>query len=98
MGEADNKQMLVLFGVIVAVLLMILGSILGLRMPAVPVCVMVLLEAGMALCLHDVPVWLHGVVLLAQALVGALAGKLVFMILCAAMYLVFILSLRFWRS
>lgn len=98
MGEADNKQMLVLFGVIVAVLLMILGSILGLRMPAVPVCVMVLLEAGMALCLHDVPVWLHGVVLLAQTLVGALAGKLVFMILCAAMYLVFILSLRFWRS
>lgn len=90
--------MLVLFGVIVAVLLTILYSILGLKMPAVPVCVLLLLEAGMALCLHDVPIWLHGLVLLVQVLVGILAGKLVFMILCAAMYLVFIFSLRFWRS
>lgn len=98
MGETENKQMLILFGVITAVLLMILSSILGLGLPAVPVCVMVLIEAGIALCLHDVPIWLHGMALLVQALVGVLAGKLVFMILCAAMYLVFILSLRFWRS
>ncbi len=98
MGETENRQMLVLFGVIVAALLTILVSILGLGMPAVPVCVIILLEAGMALCLHDVPVWLHGLVVLAEILVGALAGKLIFMVLCAAMYLVFILSLRFWRG
>lgn len=98
MGETENRQMLVLFGVIVAALLEILISILGLGIPAVPVCVLVLLEAGMALCLHDVPIWLHGLAVLAQILVGALAGKLIFIVLCAAMYLVFILSLRFWRS
>ncbi len=98
MGETENRQMLVLFGVIVAALLEILISILGLGIPAVPVCVLVLLEAGMALCLHDVPIWLHGLAVLAQILAGALAGKLIFIVLCAAMYLVFILSLRFWRS
>lgn len=98
MGETENRQMLVLFGVIVAALLEILISILGLGIPAVPVCVLVLLEAGMALCLRDVPIWLHGLAVLAQILAGALAGKLIFIVLCAAMYLVFILSLRFWRS
>ena len=45
------------FGVIVTALLVILVSIFGLHIPAgPPVCVIVLLEAGMAVCLHDVHV------------------------------------------
>lgn len=98
MGETENKRMLILFGVIVAALLVILISILALKIPAVPVCVIVLIEAALAVCLHDVPIWLHGLVVIAQIIAGVLAGGMIFMILCAAMYLVGILSLRFWRE
>ena len=51
----DNKQYLLLFGVIVVALAAILVSILALRIPVVPVCLIIVLEAGIAVCLHDVP-------------------------------------------
>ncbi len=98
MGETENKKMLILFGVIVTTLLVILTSILALGIPAVPVCVIVLLEAGIAVCLHDVPIWLHGLVVLAQVIAGLATGKLVFMLLCCVIYLVGILALKLVRD
>ena len=98
MGETENKKMLILFGVIVATLLVILTSILALGIPAVPVCVIVLLEAGIAVCLHDVPIWLHGLVVLAQVIAGLATGKLVFMLLCCVIYLVGILGFKLVRN
>ena len=62
----DNKQYLLLFGVIVVALAAILVSILALRIPVVPVCLIIVLEAGIAVCLHDVPIWLHGLVVLVR--------------------------------
>ena len=50
----DNKQYLLLFGVIVVALAAILVSILALKIPVVPVCLIIVLEAGIAVCLHDV--------------------------------------------
>lgn len=98
MGETENKKMLILFGVIVTTLLVILVSILGLSMSPVPVCVIVLLEAGMVACLHDVPIWLHGLVIIAQIVAGVLTGHVIFMLLCCVMYLVGILALRLSRD
>ena len=49
----DNKQYLLLFGVIVVALAAILVSILALKIPVVPVCLIIVLEAGIAVCLHD---------------------------------------------
>lgn len=93
----ENKSMLILFGVIVAVLLVILVSIITLEVPVVPVCVIVLIEAALAVCLHDVPIWLHGLVVIAQIVAGILCGATVFMILCALVYIAGILALRFIR-
>ena len=93
----DNKQYLLLFGVIVVALAAILVSILALKIPVVPVCLIVL-EAGIAVCLHDVPIWLHGLVVLVQIIAGAICGKLIFMVLCALVYVVGILSLKFIRE
>ena len=93
----ENRSMLILFGVIVAVLLVILVSIITLKMPVVPICVIVLIEAALAACLHDVPIWLHGLVVIAQIVAGVLCGVTVFMILCALVYIAGILSLRFIR-
>lgn len=93
----ENRSMLILFGVIVAVLLVILVSIITLKMPVVPICVIVLIEAALAACLHDVPIWLHGLVVIAQIVAGVLCGVTVFMTLCALVYIAGILSLRFIR-
>lgn len=58
---AENQSMLMLFAAIVAALAVILTGIIALHMPVVPVCLIVLLETGIACCLHDVPIWLHAI-------------------------------------
>lgn len=98
MEKIENKDMIVLFGVIVAALMVILIAIMGLDIPAVPVCVIVLLEVGIAACLHDVPIWLHGLVIIGQIVAGILAARVLFMVLCVVIYLLGILTLRFLRS
>lgn len=94
----ENKKMLVLFGVIMIVLFVILLSILWLKLPAVSVCMLVLLEAGIVVCLQDVPIWLHGAAILLQLAAGALTGKLIFMLLCVVMYCAGIFTLKFYRN
>jgi len=98
MKETENKSMLILFGVIVAALLVILIAILGLDVPVVPVCVIVLIEAALAVCLHDVPVWLHALVLAVQIVAGVLCHNVWLMVMCAALYLLGILTLRVMRN
>lgn len=98
MGEKVNKKMLVLFGVIVAALLVILVSIMALDIPVAAVCIIVVVEAALAACLHDVPIWLHGLVLIGQIIAGIIVGQIVFIILCMVIYLAGILALRFMRS
>lgn len=98
MGETENKNMLVLFGVIVATLLVILISILGLDVPVVPVCVIVLIEAALAVCLHDVPIWLHGLVVLVQIVAGILCHNVIFVVMCVVLYLLGILTLGVVRD
>ncbi len=94
----DNKQYLALFAVIVAALLVILISILALKLPVVAICIMVLIEAGLAACLQNEPIWLHGLIVLVEIIAGILCGKTVFMILLAALYVVGILVLKLLRS
>ena len=98
MDRIENKDMIVLFGVIVAALMVILVAIMGLDIPAVPVCVIVLIEVAIAACLHDVPIWLHGLVIIGQIVAGILTDRLIFMVLCIVLYVLGILTLRFLRS
>lgn len=94
----ENKPYLALFAVIVAALLVILISILALKLPVVSICIMVLIAAGIAVCLQNEPIWLHGLVVLAEIVAGILCGKTVFMILLAALYVVGILVLKLLRN
>ena len=90
----NNTQALVLFGVIIAALAVVLISAFTLKISVVAVCIIVVLEAALAVCLHDVPIWLHGLVVIAEIVAGALCAKVVFMILCAIIYVAGILSLK----
>ena len=58
MGEItnrDNKKMLILFAEVVAALATILIAVLAMKIPVVPVCVIVLIEVAIAACLQEVP-------------------------------------------
>ena len=92
------QSMLMLFAAIVAALAVILTGIIALHMPVVPVCLIVLLETGIACCLHDVPIWLHAIAVIVQIIAGVLTGATVFMVLCVVEYLVGILCLRYVRD
>ena len=94
----DNTQALVLFGVIIAALAVVLISALALKIPVAAVCVIVVLEATLAVCLHDVPIWLHGLVVIAEIIAGAFCTKIVFMVLCALIYVIGILTLKFLKE
>ena len=55
MGEIanrDNKKMLILFAEVVAALATILIAVLAMKIPVVPVCVIVLIEVAIAACLQ----------------------------------------------
>lgn len=98
MTVTENKKMLILFGVITTVLLVIVSSIIGLGIPVVPVCVIVLVEAGIVTCLHDVPIWVHGLAIAVQLIAGVMTDNFIFMLLCCVMYLVGIFALKFYRE
>lgn len=92
----ENKQHIALFGIIVAALAVMLMGILVWKLPVVPVCIFVLLEAGLAVCLQNLPVWLHGAVLIVQLIMGLLFGNGMFILVCAIYYVVSILFLSIW--
>ena len=80
MGEIanrDNKKMLILFAEVVAALATILIAVLAMKIPVVPVCVIVLIEVAIAACLQEVPVWVHAVVAAVQLVAGVLCGRAV---------------------
>lgn len=92
----ENKQQIALFGLIIAALAVILMGILVWKLPVIGVCVFVLLQSGLAICLQDLPVWLHGAVLIAQLLVGLIFGNGMFILVCAVYYVVSILVFSIW--
>ena len=94
----ENKQHIVLFGLIIAALAVILIGILVWKLPVVPVCIFVLLEAVLAVCLQNLPVWMHGAILIAQLIVGLLFGNGIFIMVCAVYYVVSILVLSIWNK
>ena len=89
----ENKQNIVLFGLVVAALAVILIGILAWGVPMIPACIFVLLEAGLAVCLQDLPVWLHGAILIVQLVVGLIFGNGIFIMTCAVYYAAGILML-----
>lgn len=94
---SENKDQLTLFGVIVAAMLVILVGILVWEIPVLGACILVLLEAGLAVCMQNVPIWLHAIVVIAQVIVGAVFGAPLFLLLCGVFYMLSILALNVWN-
>ena len=61
-------------------------------------CVMVILEAALAACLNRIPIWIHGLVFIAQIVCGIMASQVVCMILMAIVYVFAIAFLYVWSN
>lgn len=81
-----NQSFLSVTGFCVLAFVLIMVGVFVLRTPVVPMCVLTILEAGIAVMLHRAELWLHGVLVLAEIVIGVFAGRLVLTILCAAVY------------
>ena len=92
LGKAEIALILyVIFAVVVFVI-----SAFALKVPIVTVALVVLIQAGLAVCMHKVPLWLHVVVIVAEIALGIFTKNVVFMILSALLYFGGVVVLSIW--
>ena len=60
-------------------------------------CAMVVLEALLASCLNKIPLWVHGLVFIAQIVGGIIAGQIPFMAMMDVIYVGAIAFLFIWE-
>ena len=94
---SENKDQLILFGVTTMALLVILIGIIVWEIPVVGACILIFLEAALAVCMQNVPIWLHGAIMTAQVVTGAVFGRPLFLLLCGVFYMICILALNVWK-
>lgn len=93
-GEKNILQLLRQNGDLVSVVsfcllsfILIMVGVFAMRVAAVPMCVLVMIEAGIAVMLHRAEIWVHGLLVIAELVAGILVGRLGPVILCAAVYI-----------
>ena len=79
----------------VTALVLILVATLGWQEFVVPVCVLMIIEAAMAVLLHKTELWIHGILLAAHIVVGVVIDRLPMIILCVIAYVAATITLQF---
>jgi hypothetical protein len=90
----ENRQLDVAIIFAAAVLVLILVGTLALGEPVVPVCIALMIEAGIAILLHNMELWIHGAALVIQLVAGVLIGRTGLMVLCIILYAFTIAALQ----
>lgn len=85
-----------IFVVVAAISIVVMTVVL--KQPVVPVCVLVLIEAAIAVMLHNAELWIHGVLLLAEIIAGVALGRIVLVILCILVYIAATFTLKLFDS
>lgn len=83
----SHKKILSIALLCIMAIVVNLVAALALKLSIVPVCLLIILEAGMAVCLHHVELWVHGLVVIAQIVAGVFAHQVILMVLCAVIYI-----------
>ena len=89
--EKKTLAALPLFAVVAAFVIVV--GICVLKVPVVPLCVLVILEAGIAVMLHHAELWVHSILIVLELIAGVIWGKIVLTILCAVVYVAAIIVL-----
>lgn len=85
-----------IFVVVAAISIVVMTVVL--KQPVVPVCVLVLIEAAIAVMLHNAELWIHGVLLLAEIIAGVALGRIVLVLLCILAYVAATFTLKLFDS
>ena len=85
-----------IFVVVAAISIVVMTVVL--KQPVVPVCVLVLIEAAIAVMLHNAELWIHGVLLLAEIIAGVALGRIVLVLLCILVYIAASFTLKLFDS
>jgi len=94
----EAKKNIPLIAICAFALITVAMIILGIKvcnMPVVVVCLVVIIEAALAMCLQNIPIWVHGLVLIAELIVGILCELTAFVIFAAIVYVAAIVALHF---
>lgn len=94
----EHKPLIMLCSLLFVILLTIILGMLVFKIPVVTICIVVLIEAALAACLHDLPIWLHGIVMVAELVLGIIVHQIIFMLLADICYLAAIYLLKFLRE
>lgn len=73
-------------GFSVVSLVLILVAMLALQEFVVSVCVLIIIEAGMAALLHQAEIWKHGILLGLQLVAGIMMNRIPLIIICIVAY------------
>ena len=92
--QRDNALIALLVFCIVAVSA-ILINIMVMELSVVSVCLLLIIEVGIAVLLHHAELWIHGVLLLAEVIAGIAMGKVVPVLLFAAVYVMATIALKY---
>ena len=82
-------------GFAVVSLILILVAMFALQEFVVSICVLIILEAGMAAMLHHAEIWKHGILLALQVVAGIIIGRIPLIVICVIAYVVATLALQF---
>ena len=75
-------------------LILILVAMLALQEFVVSVCVLIIIEAGMAALLHQAEIWKHGILLGLQIVAGIIINRIPLIIICVIAYVAATLALQ----
>lgn len=93
--ERVDKAYLFLGGYILCAVVTVVLGIAVFHIPVVTAVLALFIEAGMATCLHNLPVWLHGIVLVAELILGIAVSQTIFMVLLVLCYVFAIFCLKY---
>ncbi|MCR4693952.1 MAG: hypothetical protein K5773_01340 [Pseudobutyrivibrio sp.] len=92
-----NMPLVTLCILVIYAIVAILVSYLKLDVSIVPCCIMILLEVLLAVLLSRIPLWVHGLVFIAEIVAGIIASQIPFMVLMAFVYVGAITFLYIWE-
>ncbi|MBR1390275.1 MAG: hypothetical protein IJ567_02300 [Lachnospiraceae bacterium] len=95
LSERLDKAYLFLGGYILCAVVTVVLGIAVFHIPVLTAVLVLFIEAGMATCLHNLPVWLHGIVLVAELILGIAVSQTIFLVLLMLCYVFAILSLKY---
>lgn len=90
-----NPLVTSLIAFVIAIFALILISIIALKEYVVSVCVLMILETMMAVLLHKVELWKHGVLVVAHIVAGFIIARVPLMMVCVVAYIAATVALHF---